>query len=72
MTSSVIFLLEGLADALEGRQAAAPHQLLEALLEGLQAPRRVCVGKGLEGRLALELEEHGDLFEDADDVFIRN
>ena len=63
---------EGLADALDGRQAAPPHQLFEALLEGLQAPRRVGVGDGLERRLALELEEHADLFEDADDVFFRD
>ncbi len=42
---------------------------MEVLLQGVQATGRIGVSNGLEGRLPLELEEHGDLLEDADDIF---
>ena len=54
---------EGIADALDGRQAAPPHQLFEVLLEGLQPPCGIGVSDDLEGRLPLELEVNADLFE---------
>jgi hypothetical protein len=60
---------EGIADALDGRQASPPHQLFEVLLEGLQPPCGIGVSDDLEGRLPLELEVNADLFECADDVF---
>ena len=64
------FLFQRLPDAFDFAQPLFGHDFGQGFVEAFNHARRIGVGPGLEGILALEFQQHSNLDQDSRDLFL--